>query len=45
MIHYSRELQAGLISERTYVAEELFDSRSSRLIASGIDLSKKDVHN
>lgn len=37
-----RLLHHGLISERTYVAEELFDSRSSRLIASGIDLSKKD---
>lgn len=37
-----RLLHHGLINERTYVAEELFDQRSSRLIASGIDLSKKE---
>ncbi len=37
-----RLLHHGLTKERNYVAEELFDSRSSRLIACGIDLSKKD---
>ena len=37
-----RLLHHGLINERTYVAEKLFDSRNTRLIASGIDLSKKD---
>lgn len=37
-----RLLHHGLTKERTYVAEELFDSRNSRLIASGIDLSKND---
>lgn len=36
MLHFGRD------PERRYAAEQLFDQRSTRLLNSGIDLSKKD---